>query len=216
MARLYIYVVDRDFGFAPNPFHGYCSLATCKPKLRQKAQIGDWVVGVGGRRLAATGRCIFAMRVSSTASFNEYWSNPAFSAKKPVRNGSRKMLVGDNIYHYDFTGQKWEQADSHHSNSDGTPNLHNLAVDTRADRVLLSDHFYYFGDQAPVIPADILRALGYENGRSYRVFNIADGSSSLTSWLAKTFRKELNMVTGDPFDFGVSERRYSVKDNRIT
>src|SRR5712671_5339411 len=33
--RLYSYVVARDFGFAPNPFFGVCTLATCKPDIRK-------------------------------------------------------------------------------------------------------------------------------------------------------------------------------------
>lgn len=32
MAKGYSYVVARDFGFAPNPFNGFLTLATCKPK----------------------------------------------------------------------------------------------------------------------------------------------------------------------------------------
>lgn len=43
--KLYSYVVARDFGFAPNPFHGYCTLATCKPDIRATASVGDWVIG---------------------------------------------------------------------------------------------------------------------------------------------------------------------------
>src|SRR5437016_3976950 len=76
MSKVYIYVVDRDFGFAPNPFHGICTLATCKPGIRKMASVGDWVIGLGGGRLKARGRCIFAMRVSRKLTFNEYWSNP--------------------------------------------------------------------------------------------------------------------------------------------
>ena len=98
---LYIYVVVRDFGFAPNPFHGYCSLATCKPGIRKVAQIGDWVMGVGGGRLQATGRCIYLMKVSEILNFDKYWSDKRFRVKKPVRNGSPVMMVGDNIYHRD-------------------------------------------------------------------------------------------------------------------
>ncbi|MCY4463553.1 MAG: hypothetical protein OXC26_24640 [Albidovulum sp.] len=56
---MYIYVVDRDFGFAPNPFHGVRTLACCKPGIRSPAQVGDWVFGVGGKRLNATGRCAY-------------------------------------------------------------------------------------------------------------------------------------------------------------
>jgi hypothetical protein len=51
MANVYVYVVDRDFGFAPNPFYGVLTLATCKPRIRSVASMGDWVIGVGGARL---------------------------------------------------------------------------------------------------------------------------------------------------------------------
>ena len=43
MARIHSYVVRYDSGFAPNPFYGYCTLATCKPNIRRSADIGDWV-----------------------------------------------------------------------------------------------------------------------------------------------------------------------------
>ena len=36
--RLYSYVFDHDYGFAPNPFHGVCTLATCKPSIREHAE----------------------------------------------------------------------------------------------------------------------------------------------------------------------------------
>lgn len=45
---LYSYVITRDYGFAPNPFWNICSLATCKPQIRERALKGDWVAGFGG------------------------------------------------------------------------------------------------------------------------------------------------------------------------
>ncbi|WP_345783759.1 hypothetical protein [Luteolibacter rhizosphaerae] len=147
MPRVFVYVVDRDFGFAPNPFHGICTLATCKPILRGSAAIGDWVLGMGGKKLNATGRCIFGMKVTTKITFNEYWTNPDFLSKKPVRNGSKTMLLGDNIYHQDLQGE-WIQADSHHSNLDGSQNSHNTRNDTQKDAVLISTHFFYFGSNA--------------------------------------------------------------------
>jgi hypothetical protein len=215
MSRVYIYVVDRDFGFAPNPFHGYCSLATCKPGIRRHAGVGDWVIGIGGARLNATGKCIFAMQISEKLTFNEYWSNPTYYDKKPVRNGSQKMLVGDNIYCYDTAAKRWLQADSHHSHADGSVNVHNLAVDTKTDQILLSHYFFYFGKEAPVIPSHILNSLGYKNGRNYRVFDEAR-SVPLIEWLRSSFRDSINVVNADPFDFHRSEKRYSVKDNKIS
>lgn len=45
--NLFSYIVARDYGFAPNPFPPYCTLATCKPGIRNSAQKGDWIIGLG-------------------------------------------------------------------------------------------------------------------------------------------------------------------------
>lgn len=47
--KLYSYIVARDYGFAPNPFFGICTLATCKQKIRSAANVGDWVIGTGSK-----------------------------------------------------------------------------------------------------------------------------------------------------------------------
>jgi len=211
---VFIYVVDRDFGFAPNPFHGYCTLATCKPGIRKSAQIGDWVIGMGGSRLNATGQCVFAMEITAKVSFDEYWTNPIYNEKKPVRNGSRKMMVGDNIYHRDPSTDEWRQADSHHSNSDGTANSHNLSRDTKVDRVLLSNRFFYFGKAAARVPQPILDQIDYKNPRSYRRFDYQN-AQPLLDWLQLNFRKSINELVADPFDFTESGRRYSGKGSKI-
>jgi hypothetical protein len=217
MSQLFIYVVDRDFGFAPNPFHGKCTLATCKPMLRKKAEVGDWIIGVGGSRLHATGKCVVAMKVTQKLSFNEYWLSPEFRDKRPVRNGSRKMMVGDNIYYCDPHSAKWSQADSHHSNEDGTVNEHNLVNDTQVDFVLLSSHFYYFGEAAPDLPQQILEALNYQNKRGhYRRFDFDGAAKELVAWIEKKYGGVLNLVAADPFDFSISSARYSVETNKVT
>jgi len=155
------------------------------------------------------------MRVSAKISFNEYWTNPAYMDKKPVRNGSRKMMVGDNIYYLESVNQKWQQADSHHSNPDGSVNIHNLENDTQSDKVLISDNFIFFGNEAPVVPKSLLESIGYENRRNYRVFEYPVWDA-LIKWLQTTFKKSFNTVVADPFDFSSSEKRFSVKGNKIT
>lgn len=214
MASIFLYVVDRDFGFAPNPFHGYCSLATCKPKIRNSAVVGDWIFGLGGKRLGATGKCIFAMKVTNIITFNEYWNNPLYNDKKPVRNGSKKMVLGDNIYHYDDTSNSWFQAFSHHSNIDGSLNEYNLKRDTTSKNVLLSTHFYYFGKEAPTIPKDILRLLKYKNGVGHRKYNSAE-CSRLLKWLEDENHEKLNIVFADPYNFDQSGSHYTVQTNKI-
>ena len=210
-----MYVVARDFGFAPNPFHGYCTLATCKPRIRNKAEVKDWVIGMGGSRLRATGRCIFAMCITEKLTFNEYWENSTYLDKKPIRNGSRKMMVGDNIYQFDKLRNEWYQADSHHSNDDGSINPHNLRIDIKSNKVLISQHFFYFGREAIPVPSALLDGIEYKNSRDYRVFDykIAGG---LIEWLQKSFKESLNQVLADPFDFMNSERRYSAGNNKVS
>jgi hypothetical protein len=209
-----MYVVDRDFGFAPNPFHGTCTLATCMPRIRAKAAPDDWVVGMGGARLKATGRCIYAMRVTQTMTFNDYWADASFLDKRPVRNGSSVMMVGDNIYHRDRADVPWRQLDSHHSNPDGTINPLNVNKDTSADRVLVSRDFYYFGQMAPMVPEEILKGLGYKNGIGHRKFNSTD-SAAFVTWLRNEHKMERNLVMADPFDFERSDKRYSGKGSSL-
>lgn len=213
MARVYIYVVARDFGFAPNPFHGVCTLATCKPQIRSTARVGDWVFGVGGTKLKSVGRCVFAMKVTDAISFDAYWSNPEYFDKRPVRNGSRKMMLGDNIYHRAENGA-WRQAHSHHSRPDGSADPHNVKRDTSKDRVLISRHFYYFGGGAPAIPAERLRVIGFQNGVGHRVYPLSQ-CEDLVRWLETTYSRELNTVFDLPFQFRQSTARYSVGSDRI-
>lgn len=212
MSRVFIYVVDRDFGFAPNPFHGFCTLATCKPGIRKSAEVGDWVFGIGGARLRSTGKCVYAMLITKKITFNEYWTEPTYLVKRPVRNGSRRMSVGDNIY-CKVRGS-WTQANSHHSNSDGSINLRNVRTDTKSEFVLISENFVYFGRSAPQVPKAILEGVGYANGRNYRVFEAVD-SQALIDWVLQA-GVPLNEVKGDPFDFYSSEKRYTGVGSKLS
>lgn len=210
---LYIYVVARDFGFAPNPFHGYCTLATCKPGIRKSARIGDWVMGVGGSRLQATGRCIYLMNVSEILKFNDYWSDQRFQIKKPIRNGSPVMMVGDNVYHQNGKTGDWIQEDSHHSNPDGTTNITNLETDTMSVNVLISTRFYYFGSESP--PVD-LSSINYKNVRNYCKMSLDDPNviAFLKNFEEKYWRHR-NIVIADPFDFEHASKRVDQGTGKI-
>ena len=151
--KLYSYIVRRDYGFAPNPFHGRCTLATCKPKIRATAGVGDWIVGTGSKHYGLEGRVVYAMQVSDILTYDQYWSDPRFARKRPNLHGSLKQAYGYNIYHRDPDSGAWLQEDSHHSYADGSPNPANLAHDTQADAVLIADRFYYWGRTGPRIPS---------------------------------------------------------------
>ena len=149
--RLFSYVVARDFGFAPNPFYGYCTLCTCKFIIRRVAQLDDWVLGTGSKVRGREGRAVFAMRITDALTYDDYWADPRFLPKRPRLHGSKKQAFGDNIYHRDHRGG-WRQENSHHSLADGSENQRNIANDTQTDRVLVSGDYVYWGGEGPSLP----------------------------------------------------------------
>jgi len=156
--KLYSYVVARDFGFAPNPFDGVCTLATCKPKIREAATVGDWVVGTGSKRYGLGGKLVFAMQVSEKLSYDEYWKDLRYRSKRPNLQGSLKQAYGDNIYHRNSRTKEWKQEDSHHSFKDGSKNPANVKHDTQSPIVLIGANFTYYGAAAIPIPKKFCNA----------------------------------------------------------
>jgi hypothetical protein len=177
------------------------------------ASHGDWIIGMGGGELKATGRCIFAMQVTRSRSFDQYWSDEEFRSKRPVRHGSRRTMVGDNVYHRNPETKKWIQENCVHSQVSGEQDASNTNHDTRTDRVLISDEFYYFGSEAPVVPPRLLRQLGYRNQRGYRKFAL-DDCRALLEWI-KIEGGTKNCVLSNPFQFRQSEKRFSRVRNRL-
>lgn len=164
MTRLYSYVVRYDSGFAPNPFFGYCSLATCKPQIRENASLGDWILGTGSAASSVQrgGHMVYAMRVTDILSFEQFDADARFQAKKPFRRGSRQQSCGDNIYYRNPAGNAWCQRDSFHTNNDGSLHAKHVQIDTDVNRVLISSDFVYFGGDGPDVPPH----LRHPDGRS--------------------------------------------------
>lgn len=194
---VWCYTVAQDHGFAPNPFHGVCTLATCKPYIRKGAQVDDWVLGMGASGYGYRGRAVFVMRVTETTDYDAYWRDPRFAVKKPVVNGSFMQRFGDNIYHRASPEGPWIQADSRHSKVGGAVNeefLKNDTVITR--RVLLSDDFIYWGEQAPMLPAElgIFATVKRGHRRDFDATQVA----ALTRWAGR--RNERGWV-GNPFEW---------------
>ncbi len=159
--RLFSYVVARDYGFAPNPFFLECTLATCKPEIRRTGSKGDWIIGTGSSKNSRRGYLVYVMQITETMAFNEYWEDERFQRKKPNLRGSKKQAYGDNIYFKDEAGQ-WHQQNSHHSYKNGESNRYNISRDTKADRVLLSKDYSYWGGSGPQIPTKFRNYNGYD------------------------------------------------------
>lgn len=137
--KIWIYTMTSDSGFAPHIKGGWLSLACCKPDIREKAKIGEWIGGIGGTTLFGSkedSKLIFLMQVDETMSFDEYFHDKRFSEKKRA----------DNIYKLNKEG-KLIQANKANWRKEHMTG-YEIKKDTDIDRVLLSKHFYYFGDKA--------------------------------------------------------------------
>ena len=203
MTRIHSYVVRYDSGFAPNPFYGYCTLATCKPNIRKSAKVGDWVVGSGSndQSIRRGGHLVYAMRVTEVMTFEEYGRDLRFESKKPYRNGSLKQSCGDNIYFKDADGFSWQQRDSFHSLTDGSLNPEHVARDTRVDRVLISSDFVYFGGQGPKFPSELQDPHGRplcKTGRGITTFDDVQLVAKFEHWIRNL---AVSGYRGAPFEF---------------
>lgn len=161
--KCFRYKLDHDYGFAPNPFWGIMTLATCKAQLRhnKRLELGDWIAGFGSVGMNNLNCLIYAMKVEQILTFDAYWDNPKYDCKRPVVTGTLCQMYGDNVYH--TVEGKVIQEHCAHSLDSGVPNMGHYDTDVSGENVLLSKHFYYFGDNAPMIPKDLDFILPWRN-----------------------------------------------------
>ncbi len=98
MAKGYSYVLATDSGFAPNPFYGVLTLATCKPIVRKVAQMGDYLIGIAPSRYGHG--LSYMAKISKGMTFDEYWRDERFRCKRPEMSQKNERFFGDNIYHH--------------------------------------------------------------------------------------------------------------------
>ncbi len=198
--NLYTYVVRHDFAFAPNPFFGFCTLATCKPDIRRTAPVGSFIVGTGCAARKRRGQLVYYMKVSESLTFDAYWSDVRFYMKRPFLRGNRMRAFGDNIYHRNPVGDAWLQESSYHSLHSGKANPVNVKTDTRTNRVLVGTEFAYWGGSGPRIPEQFRDYEGDDvcATRGHRV-NFSEGLAvDFISWIHSL---KCHGVVGRPFEW---------------
>lgn len=140
------YVIPHDYGFAPNPYGGFLTLACCKPRIRVASALGDWVVATLPAGFGAQDVC-FAGRVSAALSFDAYYNDDRFAEKRPT-----KTNTGDAIYRRGEDGNLVQLRNRFHF-------ADTMAHDTSVDRVLVCEEFWYFGDRSVRLTDELARSL---------------------------------------------------------
>jgi hypothetical protein len=152
------YRLDHDTGYAPNPFHGYLTLAHCKPDFGKTSQQvrgskyiipkKSWVIGTAGGRLLLEDweyykdtlirlpqnsdqccRLIYAGRVFEHLTYEEYYKDERFLAKRKSEE-NEIAKYGDNYVKRNLSGSV-------------------------INAVLIIKPFYYFGCFAPLLPKEL-------------------------------------------------------------
>lgn len=167
-AKIYRYVVRYDAGTAPKPSGGWCSLAICKPRIREKAVPGDWIVGFRSR---CPGQVVYAMKVTERLALGEYWEDGRFDDRKPYRT-SRP----DNIYRPNAGGKPIQVPNRVHMPE-------HASTDVSGRNVLLSQRFWYFGRNSVPIPTHLVHLVHSTVGHSVDKHRRPDDLLQLEQWL---------------------------------
>jgi len=169
MTTLFSYCIPHDNGAAPNPFWGVCTLVICKPRIRREAEVGEWIVGTGSADSPIgdiRGKVVYAMRVTDKmpmrrydAYVREHLPNkiPSWHSRDP------RLTAGDSIY--DFAYDPPNVRKSVHCQCDRDRDL-------RGQYALLSEHFYYFGDQPRQLPNHLQGLIKSGQGRRSRANDV--------------------------------------------
>lgn len=139
---IFAYKMTVDNGGAPCIDQKILSLSICKPKIRQAAKEGDWIIGFGGKSVPdLCNRLIYIAKVTTVEDNGNYYKDATYSNRP------------DCIYTATSSGYAYRTGSRYHSPADLT---HDLGASPNFDRArnLLSEegNFVYFGrNNAPSI-----------------------------------------------------------------
>ena len=206
--KYFFYILKWDSGFAPNPFYEFCTLATCKPKIRKQAKVGDWVIGLGSKNqnnlnMNFQGRLIYAMQVTEKMTFDDYWRNKKFSEKK-YKEKPEKRKYGDNIYCKNSKGHLIQKKSFFHKDEE------NIKKDIRGKNVLISDYFFYFGEKNIELPNSLKKSVIKTQGYKYKGLEIE--GKKLIKLLEKKYKK--NKLYGNPIGYKDIKNKCNFKKTR--
>ncbi len=210
--KLYSYVLRYDDGAAPNPFWGTCTLTICKPDIRRKASVGDWVIGTGsknsrlkdGNTYDLSDSVVYAMKVTKKLTLTDYDKHCRQHLVKKIPkwfNRDFRLRMGDCIYDYATVNSPTLRKSVHNQN--------NLKRDLGGQFSLLSKHFYYFGDEPRPLPQELKHII--RRGQKHLVFDDPATIKKFEEWVSKFTKNKLYSQPQLRFEFDLAP-----SDNQIS
>lgn len=196
MTKLYSYVLRYDNGTAPNPFWNVCTLTICKPAIRKAAQVGDWIIGTGSKQsrlhkaltVDLSESIVYAMKVTGIKTLEEYdrFCQQHLRQKIPAINTSDwRLQMGDCVYDFSHEGEPVLRQNVH--------NEINRKRDFDGRNALLSEHFYYFGEEARPLPHELKPLI-----KKYRGHQVIAQESLIAQFEEWIGQYRLNTIYANP------------------
>jgi hypothetical protein len=170
--RIYTYVIAIDAGSAPNYDPPFVTLTVCKPRVRNRATIGDCVLAFAGGDVNPSDphAVVWAGVVTEVIPFAAYWSDTRFKSKRPGRTPKP-----DNFYRPSRDGLVQVPNPVHGRDS--------ISRDISGLNALVFDPAWRFGAYGPRLPTEFgLRMVGGRRGHRSRELS-PDAWKRLRSWL---------------------------------
>jgi hypothetical protein len=191
--KLYTYLLRYDYGSAPNPYWGICTLVICKPVIRRTADIGDWVVGFCSASFENNKypcHIVYAMKVTRKMTMKEYdeyceKQHPEKIPEWDIDDYCRR--VGDCIYDYSSGGEPVQRI--------GVHTEENIERDLAGKYALVSRHFYYFGDTPIELHDDLMPIVHQSQG--HKSNKNAEYADKFVDWIKKG-GYVINTLYGEP------------------
>ena len=201
LLRLFSYKMTHDTGFAPNPFHGVLTLATCKPGIRRTKKKDDWVAGFSSKALSnhanrlkvdiSPDALIYLGKIKDVMPIADYYRDELYQCKIPSdeKLGSQISCMGDNIYEPSPSEPDVYKQVSNPNHKRDDDKRH----DVSGKNVLIFSEFYYLGQKGKPIPDDIKisRPEG-PTGYGYKTDDKNREVTKLIEWVQNNFKAERN------------------------
>jgi hypothetical protein len=109
-------------------------------------------------------------------------------------------MFGDNFYHVD-NNNNWVQEDCAHRNINGSFNNEHKEKDISGENALISELFYYFGDNAPQIPKSLIQICHTTQGQ--KIIKPDKLAVKFINWLQKKYRAGMQ---GNPISWLIYDK----------
>ena len=157
--KMWSYRIVHDKQFAPNPFKGVLTLATCKPLIRRskESESGVWLAGFaaysvkdGLRPKKGRELLIYLAKISEVMTMQDYWKE--YPQKRAQKCGEEfEEHYGDNIYDENLRLVN----DNNHGEWD-------FKRDISGKNVLICKEFYYFAPDSRLVVPNEFEELVYK------------------------------------------------------